>query len=83
MKKIEFYKSQSITSHEVESLTLNFETIFPDKPFAETPAIHELEADQLETALVNILPGGTYDRLLTKMLKRKHSQLIVKHEVNI
>lgn len=76
--KIEFLKSQSITDTEVESLTLNFETVFPDD---RQPAIHDREAEKLETALVNILPGGTYDRLLTKMLERKHSQLIVKHEV--
>ena len=79
--KIEFYKSQSITNEEVESLTLSFETELPDKPFDKMPSYLDLEAVQLESALVNILPGGTYDRLLTKMLERKHSQLIVRHEV--
>ena len=39
------------------------------------------EAEKLEQVLIDCLPGGTYDRLLTKMLERKHSQLIVKHEV--
>lgn len=79
--KIEFYKSQSITSEKVESVTLNFETELPDKPYSEQASFLDLEATQLEKALVNILPGGTYDRLLTKMLERKHSQLIIKHEV--
>lgn len=35
------------------------------------------QAEELEVALVNCLPGGTYDRLLGRMLARKASHFRV------
>lgn len=40
-------------------------------------AFCDAEAQNLEEALVNSLPGATYDRLLAKMLLRKASHLRV------
>lgn len=40
-------------------------------------AFCDAEAQNLEEALVNSLPGATYDRLLAKMMLRKASHLRV------
>jgi len=40
----------------------------------------QFDAENLEIALINALPGGTYDRLLGAMLQRKASQFIVPFE---
>ncbi len=38
------------------------------------------DAERLEMELYRSLPGGTYDRLLGKMLGRKASHFVVSHE---
>ena len=40
-------------------------------------AMFQAEAERLESALLNSLPGGIYDRLLGAMLQRKASHFIV------
>jgi hypothetical protein len=40
---------------------------------AEQDAYHDAQATTIETALIESLPGGTYDRLVGRMLERKAS----------
>ena len=38
------------------------------------------DAERLERLLYRCLPGGTYDRLLGKMLERKATHFVVSHQ---
>lgn len=48
-------------------------------PYTEHDAAFMAEAETIEKALHDALPGGTYDRLAGLMLKRKSSHFIVSH----
>ena len=39
--------------------------------------VYEAQAKELEEALISALPGGTYNRLLARMLERKAGLLII------
>lgn len=69
-------------------------TLIADRPVPETPdpyipgtgflsrlrAYYRAEAEQLEAALIQSIPGGLYDQLLAAMLLRKASLFAVPHE---
>jgi len=46
---------------------------------AEWASFCENEASKIETVLYNNMPGGIYDRLLAKMMRRRASLLAVSH----
>ena len=83
MKKYTFHAAQIIYSGQ-EQMEAEIAIIAPEKlePFPEDD-LRELrvafyaEASLLEHVLFNNLPGGTYDQLLAKMMKRKASLFIV------
>lgn len=53
----------------------------PLGPYLAAMAAHyDEQARQLEEVLIRTLPGGTYDRLLGRMLARKASHFRVAHE---
>ena len=74
MKTIKISKAQPIRDQKIESVTIEIDQEFPD---TESDALgklwHHGDAADLEGALYNALPGGTYDRLLGMMLSRKAS----------
>ena len=78
MNIIEFYKGQSIGDSKAENTRLLFTNEFPQyNDMKASTKLFNNEADFLENALNNVLPGGTYDALLCAMLKRKQSHLVV------
>ena len=78
IKTIEFYKGQSIGDSQSENTKLLFINEFPDyKDLEISTKLFNNEADFLENALNNVLPGGTYNALLCAMLKRKQGHLVV------
>lgn len=76
------YKAQATGNQVVEDVVVSIETAFPggivSLGFAD--AIFSKEAEALESALYGALPGGTYDRLLGKMLERKATHFVVAHK---
>ena len=78
MQKIEIYKAQRVGKQEVGSLLIKFSEAFPPtgSVLADRETFEE-ESKKLEFLLYHVLPGGTYDRLLVLMLKRRASRLAV------
>jgi hypothetical protein len=82
MKNRSFYKAQRFCEavDEVESATIVFDTPFPGKVNTrEADNIFIFDAGKIEELLYEVLPGGTYDRLLGEMLSRKSTHYIVSH----
>ncbi len=76
--KLEIYKGQSIGKSQTEDTTIIFKNEFPQfKDLEKSTKVFNNEADFLENALNNVLPGGTYNALLCAMLKRKQGHLVV------
>lgn len=62
------------------SLALIGDTFLTEKSSPkEYESVFNLDAMTLEDALHSSLPGGTYDRLLGRMLARKSSHFVVSH----
>ena len=79
-KTLNLMKAVQMIDREVHNTTILFKDTFPDNAsLKESDKLFELEATALENILINTLPGGTYDRLLGKMLQRKSSHFIVSH----
>ena len=79
-KTLNFMKAVQIGDKEIHDTTIILKETFPDNAnLKESDKLFELEATALENILINTLPGGTYDRLLGKMLQRKSSHFIVSH----
>lgn len=88
MKTIFAYRAQPIGDQVIEPVRIVIEEQMPspDRMVGTTAEIlakldgtFQTQAQNLEIALYNSLPGGTYDRLLGEILKRKASHFIVSH----
>lgn len=84
MKTISIYKAQPIGDRIPEDVTIEIRGEFQPSNY---PATYDdvrkdfaVEADLIEKALINSLPGGTYDALFGLMCKRKASQFVVAFE---
>lgn len=65
---------------EISCSLLNGDTELTEKsPYADHMAVFQREAKQIEEALYNALPGGTYDQLVGLLLQRKASHFVVRH----
>ena len=81
MRTINIYKAQHIGNEEVEDLQIVFNEELPIfESIQQSGKDFIRQAIILEKLLLNTLPGGTYDRLLGLMLKRKSSHFIVTHK---
>jgi hypothetical protein len=73
------------TGQIIQDVQITIEGSFPDvdrkatDPLLETAKFADNQAQVLEDALYDSLPGATYDRLLGRMLARKSSHFIVSH----
>jgi hypothetical protein len=79
MKTVNIYKAQTIGQQmTVEPLVINISEEFPDfKSIDEHDALFEKEALMLADGLLSTLPGGTIDRLVAELLKRKATSFVV------
>lgn len=81
MDTVRIYKAQkSFRTQEIESFTIVIDEEVPDvKTLQTADAIYEAQAKGLCDALEASLPGGTFDRLLIEIMKRKVSHFKVSH----
>jgi hypothetical protein len=79
MAHIYVYKAQPISDKmHIQSKTLHIEETLPDSDtIDEGDALMGLDADKVVMALYEALPGGTFERVLAKMMERKLSHLHV------
>jgi hypothetical protein len=79
MAHIYVYKAQPIgDAMHIQSKTLHIEEDLPNSDtIGEGDTIMELDADKVVEALYNSLPGGTFDRVLVKMLQKRAAHLHV------
>ena len=73
MKVIRVCKAQPAGGKVVPSIVIEIHLELPD---SEATPKFSADAYNLESALHESLPGGTYDRLLGAMLQRRASSLI-------
>lgn len=77
----EVYKAQSVGEETVPDTHIHIEIPIRDvKTLEEGVLLHEDGAELLFKALKYSLPGGTFDRLLAKMLTYKASHFVIPHE---
>ena len=75
------YKAQATGDQVVEDAEIAITTTIPTmQSLDHTDALFCIDAGALESALYGSLPGGTYDRLLGKMLARKATHFVVSHK---
>lgn len=80
MKNIFVHRAQPTGNQDVEIARIVIDTEIPDTPtMKEADTLFTIDAAALENVLHETLPGGTYDRLLSAMLKRKSSHFVVAH----
>ncbi len=81
MQKGKIYKAQAqgIGDKEIISLSIEFAKEIPYGDPEENEKLFEDQGRYLEKLLYSVLPGGTYDRLLGEMLRRRASKLIVSY----
>ena len=80
MKNIVVNKADPVGERAVESMEIRIEAQLPHaEALAEAARVYNCDAEMLETAVHESLPGGTYDRLLGMMLERKASHFAVAH----
>jgi hypothetical protein len=78
MSELAICKAQPTGKEKVEPLTVIVaETLPAFEKLAEQDLFTSTEANRLEQALYNTLPGATYDRLFAAMCLRKASHLRV------
>jgi len=81
MSEANIYKAQGIADIKVENSTIFLHEELPPfeyyKKLGELDSVFEEQAKMLEYELYSHLPGGTYDRLLGELLKRKASHFTV------
>jgi len=80
--EIEVYKAQRFTQSDDEcpNATLIMKEEIPNFKTPEATNIQFVgNATAIENVLWNTLPGGTYDRLLGLMLKRRASHFVIAH----
>ncbi len=83
--ELNIYKAQGIGDQETLDCVITLNEPIPDPPkeAADYPLLRDWfvrEAETLENALHNALPGGTYDALFGLMAKRKASVFVVSHK---
>lgn len=77
---IRIYSAEPIGNDPRSTATIEIDNITPRlKGLADQDALYQTEAEKLEDALFNTLPGGIYDRLCGCMLRRKSTHFIVSH----
>lgn len=81
MKTIIVNKAQPVTYvDQTYPAMIRITADLPDlKTLEEAARVYDCDAAMLEETLYGSLPGGTYDRLLGLMLKRKSSHFAVAH----
>ena len=80
MEEVNVCKAALTGTKPTEPIAIIIDQELPQQENLE--AIHNFatrQADMIEAALVDALPGATYDRLLMRMLERKASFYIVSH----
>ena len=79
MKQLHIFKAKDIApSARTESLTIIVDEPLPDQDtLGGLEVLYECEANQLEEALHNTLPGGVYDRLLANMLRKAGGMSVI------
>jgi len=79
MTLIHIHKAQPVGDNQViENLLINIEVSVPDsETIEEGDELMENDATELVEALYNVLPGGTFDRVLIKMLQHRTTHLHV------
>lgn len=81
MRVIEVHRAQGTGTAGVEPATININTVVPAELGANWQAVNMRvfrdDAALLEAVLNTVLPGGTYDQLLARMLERKASHFVV------
>jgi hypothetical protein len=76
--KLDVLRAKGLGDQEVTPLLINVNFDTPEKATVEEyDMLFDDDAKQLEAALIHHLPGGTYDRLLGYMLRRKSNHYIV------
>lgn len=77
-REITVFKAQDTVRKRVPSLRIMASRPFPDFESGDKARDeHQSAAEVLCDALYDCLPGGTMDRLLCEMLKRKASDFVV------
>ena len=83
MKEIQIGKAHSDTDIPLEGVTIIIDCeVVAQADYARgweelQRNVHEAQAKELDEALISALPGGTYNRLLARMLERKAGLLII------
>ena len=77
MKRIQLNKAQGYSNTKpVESVILEFTVQINEFDSLDKACVYyESQANQIEEALHDVLPGGVYDRLLAAMMTRRASYL--------
>lgn len=76
-QEITVYRAQNTGNKQAPSLRITATEPFPELSLDDARAEHCAAAEVLCHALYASLPGGTMDRLLGEMLKRKASDFVV------
>lgn len=77
MKTYNIFTAQKVVT-EIEPVTIILNRQLPEiEQLGESRRVFEREAITLATALCITLPGGTLDRLIIELLRRKASSLVV------
>lgn len=86
-KIINIYTGQPFGGQKQPEVVIKMIAPFPDFKgddlIEQSEFQHNKDAELLEETLIQNLPGGTYDRLLGLMLKRKSTHFIVSHKDRI
>lgn len=79
METVNIFKAQRIGQHMiVGSVTIVIDEELPEqKTIEDNEAIFQKEAFTLADALLKSLPGGTIDRLVAELLRRKATSFVV------
>lgn len=76
-----FFKAQGIANQTVEDVEIYLDKPVPDFDTLEkADKLYDWQATGIERILHDTLPGGVYDRLLSKMLERKISHFRVSYK---
>jgi len=77
MTTISIWKAQRIDEKPIDDLVIVITSEIPALDRVSLEVALYVDAEKLERALHNALPGGLYDRLLGQMLKRTASLYVV------
>ena len=78
MKREYIYKAQGVGDQKVTSVMIVIDAEMPQFDHASVAErSFNVQADRLADALCSALPGGTLDRLISKLLIRKATSLVV------